>query len=177
MNPASPPNASELQKLWEMIKDIRFGMLTARHGNGHLHSRPMTTQNRSLDEPVLWFFASRSTEPAADTANDPRVNVSYVDPGQDRYVSVTGNVRIIEDPEKKKALWNMPTQAWFPNGPLDPDVALLEVQIEHAEYWDVKSSKPVQLYAMAKAALTGTRPDFDSEHGELRLRPEPPSGV
>lgn len=32
-------------KLWDMIKDIKFGMFTARHGNGHLHSRPMTTQN------------------------------------------------------------------------------------------------------------------------------------
>ena len=35
-------------KLWKMIKDIRFAMLTTRHGNGHLHTRPMRTQNTGL---------------------------------------------------------------------------------------------------------------------------------
>ena len=47
-------------KLWGLIKDIRFAMFTTRHSNGHLHSRPMTTQNSHLDEDRnLWFFMSR----------------------------------------------------------------------------------------------------------------------
>ena len=37
-------------RLWDLITDIRFAMLTTRHDNGHLHSRPMTTQNSKLDE-------------------------------------------------------------------------------------------------------------------------------
>jgi len=36
-------------KLWTMIKDIRFAMFTTRHTNGHLHARPMTTQNEALE--------------------------------------------------------------------------------------------------------------------------------
>lgn len=171
--PATTPSP-ELHKLWEMIKDIRFGMLTTLHANGHLHSRPMTTQNRSMDEPVLWFFTSRSTEPAADAANDARVNVSYAAPDKDRYVSVTGTVRFVEDPQLKKTLWSTPAEAWFPNGPDDPDVALLEVRIVHAEYWDVKDSKPVQLFRMAQAALTGRRPELNSDHGQVR--PASPAG-
>ncbi|WP_119153128.1 pyridoxamine 5'-phosphate oxidase family protein [Caldimonas tepidiphila] len=176
MNESTVPSASELQKLWEMIKDIRFGMLVTRHGNGHLHARPMTTQNRSLDEPALWFFASRSTDPAAESASEPQVNVSYAAPDKDRYVSVTGSVRLVEDLEKKKALWSTPAQAWFPGGPEDPDVALLEVRIEHAEYWDVKDSKPVQLLRMATAAMSGRQPRMDADYGQVGGGAERPPG-
>ena len=50
-------NSSDQQKLWDMIKDIKFGMFTHRHTDGRLHSVPLTTQNRSLDEAsTLYFF-------------------------------------------------------------------------------------------------------------------------
>ena len=51
----------------------------------------------------------------------------------------------------------------------DPDLALVQVRIVHANYWDVKESKIVQLWEMAKAAVTGKTPDL-GEHGEVRLR-------
>ena len=54
-------------KLWKLIKDIKFAMFTTRHGNGHLHARPMTTQNKALDaDESLWFFMSKSGDPVAD---------------------------------------------------------------------------------------------------------------
>ena len=47
-------------KLWDLIKDIKFAMFTARHDDGQLHSRPMTTQNSPSERgAVLWFFMSR----------------------------------------------------------------------------------------------------------------------
>jgi len=46
----------------------------------------------------------------------------------------------------------------------------VQVQIVHANYWDVKESKLVQLYAMAKAAVTGKPPVDLGEHGEVRMR-------
>ena len=56
--------------LWDMIKDIKFAMFTTRHPqNGHLHSRPMTTQNSSIDEDRnLWFFMSRKGDPECGRA-------------------------------------------------------------------------------------------------------------
>ena len=51
-------------RLWSLVKDIRFAMFTTRHANGHLHSRPMTTQNSRIDEDSsLWFFMSRGGDP------------------------------------------------------------------------------------------------------------------
>jgi len=157
-------------KIWDMIKDIKYAMFTARHSNGHLHSRPMTTINgRDERGGVLWFFMARNAEPALDIAREPAVNVAYADPVGDNYVSISGNARIVDDVAKKKALWSPAVQAWFPEGAGDPNVALVAVTIEHAEYWDVDTNKAVKIYEMAKATVTGTRPHL-GEHGAVRAR-------
>ena len=49
------------------------------------------------------------------------------------------------------------------------DLALLAVRIRHAEYWDVRESKMVQLLKMAKAAVTHEPPHRLGEHKELTL--------
>jgi general stress protein 26 len=156
--------------LWALIKDIRFAMFTTRHGNGHLHSRPMTTQNSNLDDDSnLWFFMSRGSEPVADLAHEPIVNVVYADPGKDSYVSVSGTAKVVEDLAKKQQLWSKMAEAWFPGGATDPDLALVCVTITHANYWDVKDSKIVQLFKLAKAAVTGKPPTDLGEHAEVRM--------
>jgi general stress protein 26 len=157
--------------LWKMIKNIKFAMFTTRHGNGHLHARPMTTQNKNLDaDESLWFFMSKSGDPVGDLKKDPVVNVVYADPSEDVYVSVSGTAAMLEDQAKKDQLWSKMAEAWFPGGSTDPDLALVQVQIVHANYWDVKESKVVQLFEMAKAALTGKPPTELGEHGEVRMR-------
>jgi general stress protein 26 len=158
--------------LWKLIKDIKFAMFTTRHDNGHLHSRPMTTQNGKVDEDdSLWFFMSRRNDAIEDFGLDPMVNVVYADPDKDAYVSVSGVAEVTENPAKKQQLWNKMNEAWFPKGVDDPDLALVQVRITHANYWDVKSSKLVQLFTMAKAALTGTPPSNDmARTGEVRMR-------
>jgi general stress protein 26 len=95
--------------------------------------------------------------------------VSYADPGDDSYVSLSGQARFLDEPARKEALWSSMAKAWFPGGPTDPDLALLAVRIRHAEYWDVKESKMVQLFKMAKAAVTGEPPRQLGEHKELTL--------
>lgn len=158
--------------LWEMIKDIRFAMFTTRHGsNGHLHARPMTTQTKTLgDDDSLWFFLSKKSGPVDDLVADPTVNLAYADPSEDRYVSVSGRAAVIEDGAKKQQLWSKLAEAWFPGGPGDPDLALVQVEIVHANYWDVKESKLVQLWEMAKAVVTGKPPSDLGEKGEVRMR-------
>ena len=161
---------SEHQKLWDLIKDIRFGMFTHRHSSGMMHSQPLTTQNKNMDEGNrLYFFVSRSGEVATHIAQDGNVNISYADKGDDTYVSVSGKAQIIEDMAKKEALWSPMAKAWFPGGVTDPNLALVEVLITHAEYWDVKESKMVQVAKMLTAAVTGNPPEKMGEHKELRM--------
>lgn len=167
-NMIDPTEARE--HLWEMVRDIRFAMFTTHHREGHLHSRPMTTQNSKMDEHnSLWFFMSRKGEPVADIARDASVNLVYADPGDDTYVSVSGTAAVVEDMAKKEELWTKMAQAWFPGGITDPDLALVQVRIEHANYWDIDESKIVQLFQMAKAAITGKPPTQLGEHAEIKM--------
>jgi general stress protein 26 len=160
----------ERKLLWDLIKDIRFGMFTTRHPNGHLHSRPTTTQNAKMDEDdCLWFFMSRRSDPVDDFHEEPSVNIAYADPDKDRYVSVSGTASLVDDVQKKHQLWSKPAQAWFPEGADSSDLALVRVRISHANYWDVKDSKMVQLFKMMKAAATGQPPTNLGKTGEVRM--------
>ena len=75
----------------------------------------------------------------------------------------------MDDLAQKEALWSPAAQAWFPGEHTDTELALLAVRIRHAEYWDVDESKMVQLFKMAKAAITGQPPRELGEHKELTL--------
>ena len=156
--------------LWDLIKDIRFGMLAHRTSGGMLHAHPLTTQNKALDEQSeLYFFIPKQGELYERLQTDGNVNVAYADPGADSYVSLSGQARFSEDQAKKEALWSPMAKAWFPDGPTDPNLALLVIKLQHAEYWDVEESKMVQLFKMAKAAITGEPPRQLGEHKELTL--------
>jgi len=167
MYDAHDQTAQGQDKLTELIKDIKFAMFTTHKLQGHLHSRPMTTQNKRIDDDSLWFFMSRSGDPVSEFQGDDQVNVAYANPGSDTYVSVSGTAHVVEDLAKKQALWNKAAEAWFKGGVNDPDLALVQVRIAHADYWDVKESKLVQLYKMAEAAVTGKPPKL-GEHGHIR---------
>ena len=163
-------NTSDLQTLWDLIKDIKFGMLTHRHADGSLQSNPLTTQNKEMDEnSVLYFFISHKSDMAACLHTDSSVNVSYADTGADNYVSIAGTAHFSNDAVKKETLFNPIVKAWFPGGVTDPDLALIEIRISHAEYWNGKDSKLAQLFKIAKAAVTGEPPKNMSEHKELRV--------
>lgn len=164
-------HSNDRERLWDLIKDIRFAMFTTRRDGGQLRARPMTTQNGKIDEDSsLWFFMSRSGEVVKDIAVEPSVAVIYADTDADDYVSVSGQARLVEDMAKKKQLWNKMTQAWFPGGVDDPDLALVQVSITEADYWEAKDSKLTQLFKMAKAAVTGKPPTDMGEHGQVRMQ-------
>ena len=96
--------------------------------------------------------------------------MSYADTDEDSYVCVSGTASVSEDTAKKRDLWSPMAEAWFPGGVDDPDLLLVRLDIEHADYWDVKQSKVVQLWRMATAAVTGKPPTDMAEHGHVDMR-------
>ena len=147
------PN-EDIKKLGALIKDIQFAMLTSQDADGRLHSRPMATQQVSFDGD-LWFFTALNSHKLEEVRADSQVNVAYSEPKDQRYVSVSGRAQIVTDKEKAKQLWTPALKAWFPNGLEDPQLALIKVSVESAQFWDSPSSKIVQLVGFAKAMLTG----------------------
>lgn len=144
----------EIQKLGELIKDIRIAMLTTALPDGSLRSRPMATQHQEFDG-TLWFFTHAESGKVHEIEDDQHVNLSYSEPSEQKYVSVSGKARLNRDRARIEELWITPLKAWFPKGMDDPDIALLQIEVENAEYWDTPSSKMVHLIGMTKATLTG----------------------
>ena len=82
------------RRLRELVREIGVAMVTTVTPDGTLHSRPMVTQDVEVDG-ELWFFCSDESAIGSDLAAEPGINVSYVDPTHSRYVSVSGNGRVI----------------------------------------------------------------------------------
>lgn len=155
-----------ITKLNELIGEVETAMLTTVD-NGVLRSRPMRTQDFDFDGD-LWFFTNSETHKIQEIEKDNRVNVSYAAPDENIYVSVSGTAEIIKDREKIDEYWNDLLKAWFPQGKNAPDLVLLKIRVEQAEYWDSSSSAFVQIAGFLKAMATGERAD-SGEHEKINL--------
>jgi len=140
--------------LGELIQGIQVAMMTTVETDGSLRSRPMWTHDRNFDG-QLWFFTREHSAKVGEVEHDHHVNLSYAEPGKDRYVSISGRCKLVQDRAKIHELWNPTLKAWFPDGVDDPEIALLCVSVEKAEYWDTPNSRMVQLVGFVKAVLTG----------------------
>ncbi len=143
-----------IRRLGEMIKDISVAMLITMEADGGLRSRPMIAQKDEF-EGDLWFFTSANSAKVEEVSRSRDVNVSYADPGDQRFVSVSGIAEVVNDREKIKLLWGSGYKAWFPKGLDDPDLALIKVHVYQAEYWDAPSGKMVQIAGFVKSITSG----------------------
>ena len=146
---------SDFEKLREMMKDIDLCMLTTVDESDNLHSRPMSLNGDVDEEGNLWFFTSSNSHKASEIERNPKVNVSFVDTGDQHYVSISGTAQLVHDRNKIKELWKPVLKAWFPDGPDQSDVALLKVKMTKAEYWDGPSSTIAQAVSFVSAIFTG----------------------
>jgi general stress protein 26 len=157
-----------LAKLWDMIKEIEVAMMTTVDADGSLRSRPMWTQHTDFDG-ILWFFTRADAPKSSEVGRDHRVNLSYAQPNRQNYVSVSGTAELIRDRGQIAALWSESLTTWFPKGLKDPELALLRIRVERAEYWDAPSSAMVHAYGYVKAKLTG-EPPHPGHQEKVKLR-------
>ena len=160
--------SDDLEKLREMIKDIDFCMLTTIDEEGDPHSRPMSSNGDIDPSGDLWFFTNASAHKVNEVANSPKVNVSFADPDNQRYVSVTGIAQLVRDRQKIDELWRPEFKMWFPKGKEDPEVALLRVTLEKGEYWDSPASTLGYALRFVTSLVTGKQTEF-GENKKLDL--------
>lgn len=141
-------------KVFDLIKDIKFCMMVTTGADGHLFARPMAAQERDpLDQ--LWFFTSADSPKVQEIIRNPAVLLSYSEPDENNYVSISGEAAIVREKAKIDALWNDSLKAWFPKGKEDPNIVLICVTPMSAEYWDMPSSTFIEAFGYLKARITG----------------------
>jgi general stress protein 26 len=114
---------------------------------------PMTLQQMD-EQGDLWIFADRDSDHFKDIERDNRVQLMYFDESNQKYVSLFGNATHIVDAHKVDELWNDGLNEWF-DGKKDPNLVLLNINIENAYYWDNGVKKTVSLFGHKTRAEKG----------------------
>jgi general stress protein 26 len=143
-----PQAAPELAKLAERLGQIEIGMLTTQNVDGTLRSRPLRTLQMDV-EGALWFMTTISSPKIGEIDEHRRVSLSYCRPARETYVWVFGITQILRDEAKARELWTPALRPWLAGGIDDPEVVLLKVTVEEAEYWDAHRRAVLPLYPAA----------------------------
>jgi general stress protein 26 len=163
----------DLKRLRKLIKGARVAMLTTVAPDGALRSRPMATLKAPF-EGDLWFFTRASAPKADEIRDNDHVNVSFSDGGDDRFLSISGTASVVRDTERLEQLWSGRLKNWFPDGKKDPDLALLRVRVDRAEYWDAKSASMVVLGGLVQSPVGG-EPTMENRKSDNPAKDNPGS--
>jgi general stress protein 26 len=165
-----PRHSDETSKVRELLEDFDTAMLVTNSSEQPHHARPMAIAH--IDENChVWFFSSRTSPKVNEIEHDERVLIVCQNEHA-RYLTITGRAQLIQDEDKTREYWKESFKPWFPGGVEDPELMLIHVHPEHAEYWDTQGAKRVKyLIKAATAYAKGTRPNIEEgeEHGKVQL--------
>jgi general stress protein 26 len=142
------------QKVRAMIQKTGVGMLTTIDGDGQFVSRPMLALLLD-DDPGVYFLTHTSSAKVGQIAAQSRVALTFIGPDS-VYLSVVGRAGPLQDAALVAHLWNPTYRAWFPDGVGDPDVTVLRVAVDRADYWEAPTSRVVRLIEAVAAIVTHT---------------------
>lgn len=145
---------SDSDRVWDLMKKIDFCMLVTHVGKG-LRSRPMSTIVEK-EERCIYMLTHMAEMKDDEIAENPNVLLNYVN-GSDTFVSVSGKATLTNDRMLVKRLWSPGAQAFWPQGPDDPEIWAIRVSPGTAEYWE-GDNKVVSTVKFAIALATGTSP-------------------
>jgi general stress protein 26 len=164
----SVPTEKKLDDLYDLIDGIEIAMFATRRADGHIVSRPMQTQERASGTD-LWFMTNIDTHKLDDLMTDPHVNLAYYNSSSREWVSVAGMATVSTDRELVRELYKPDWKAWLGDeggdrdgSENDPRIALILVEAESVTYMKVTKPRPVVLFEVAKAMVTGSPPKVGS---------------
>ena len=158
-------DTENISKVTGIINDSHIGMFTTINEEGALVSRPLAVQDVK-DDGDMWFFTSANTSQVAHIKANPAVNVSF---GQrTEWVSVAGAAEVVTDRQLIHDMWNQVVEAWFPDGPDTPEVVLLHVDSDSAEYWSSPGGTAATVLQWIKSKVTHNRMSV-GESGTVEL--------
>jgi len=118
--------------LWDIVDSISFPLLVTQGSDGYPHSRPMRVLER--DGTAIWFATSRASTKVHQIATDSHVALLFVDSRRFNYVCLHGRAAVVDDEKHAAALWRDDWRDDWPDGPDDPDFAILRIDAVSAHY-------------------------------------------
>ncbi len=144
-------HSDEVEKLVEIIKDIKVAMLTTHVPDG-LESRPLSVTEVGSDADV-WFFTTASSDVAKQVSKDQEANAAF---SNDKcWVSLSGKAKLVTDVAKKKELWNSAVAAFSSHEPESPELVLIQLESDSAQYWENPGGVLSLATSWVKGKVTG----------------------
>ena len=120
--------------LWDKMADSPFVMVGPADGSAH--SEPLSAQLDKDQVDTLFFFIGRDNR----VAGKDKLMLQFVSKGHDFFACMAGRGSLNNDRRLIDKLWSKEAEAWFPKGKEDPNLALLQVDIDSAELWETDIS-------------------------------------
>jgi general stress protein 26 len=127
-----------ISEIAALLRDIDICMFATRGEDGELHARPMSNNRQVEWDGDSWFFAPADGRLVAEIEHGPEVVATYRADDRFAWVAVSGTAEVVDDADQKRKLWLEELERWFPNGPDDPNVALVRVASTAAQWWTDK---------------------------------------
>ncbi len=111
------------------------GMLTVFDPEGQLHTRPMSV--REVDEEGRIYFLSN--DPIRKSFGDREhlnVTLSFHFPNRLHFSALRASACLRRNTELLGSLWGDDLLPWFPQGPSDPDLVVIELSPETFDMWE-----------------------------------------
>jgi general stress protein 26 len=145
-------------RVWEIIEKAGVGMLTTQFGGG-LRARPLEPRpDRAAG--IIRFVTDVRGAKDDEIAARPDACLIVIAPKDKAYLSITGRATVIRDGAIAARIWKKTDDVWWPGGPDDRNVRVLEFHPSRAELWDGPASSAVAAYEFAKARVTGAKPNL-----------------
>ena len=157
-----PAHDGSSRPLDDVIDGQRVAMLVTSSAEG-LTARPVTILDIHGD--VFGFLVDRTTPWALDVAGGATdVLLAFAGPHANRWVSLSGRARLLDDRATLERLWSPEIGAFF-DGVDDPTLVALEVEVTGGEWWEGPSGR------LGRAIAMVFRDDEDKpgEHGSVEL--------
>lgn len=172
----SKEHQQNMDKVEKLVKKIGTAMFTSINKDTNmLVSRPMQLSYFDKEQHVIWFFTSKTSAKARQLLSgecDPRVSVSFSDPNNQHFVSLSGRAEVVENRDLIKKWWNPTHRPFFEKGVNDPDLVLVQVHCQEVQFWDTKENKLETLWHTVTSAMTGKSHIARHEQAAIHLESE-----
>jgi general stress protein 26 len=134
-------NSWQIERIWDIVEKVGIAMLTTQFPGG-LRARPLDARP-DREAGTIWFLTDVRGGKDDEVAASPDIGLVFIDCGANAYLSITGRAEILRDTARAAAIWRGTDQVWWPGGPGDPTLRVLQVEPKTAEQWDGPASSAV----------------------------------
>lgn len=110
------------------------------------------------DEGVIFFLTDSRSEKVNDIKGEAIVHLTFSNHSANDYLFIEGDAQVFNDRKKIQDLWSSFSETFWDSAE-DPNIRLIVVSPNHAEFWDGPNSLTAAV-KMAFASVTGGKSDM-----------------